>query len=255
VDFYKDGGHDTASPWVQGATKISDQYGISELDKARMDIANARGVIVNSSPSAFWTLYHIFSDQSVLDEVRAALTPLLESTTIDGSPNYELDVSHIRDVPILKSVFHEALRHYANGKGTRKVVEDMDFGNGYNLKKGTFIFIPNRPYHFHEPTWGPTVNDFDPHRFMNIKTPRGAYLPFGGGQSLCPGRFFAQNQILSMCAMMALRYDIGPRSGGWVHPGVDDIDPTLIVHPPNQKMFVDVLPRDGLDKGTWTFKV
>ena len=253
--YYSSRGCDSGSEWVQGATKVSDSYGISDRDKARLDISNSHAVLANTIPAGFWTVYHIFSDARILNEVRSALMPLLTIESENGAVAYTIDVKEVREVPILESVFYEVLRHYANGTGTRIVVEDTMLDDRYLLKKGSFVFMPNRSYHFNPAIWGPTVDDFDAHRFIDLKTPRGAFRPFGGGANLCPGRFFAMNGILAMSAMLALRYDVKPLTGHWLHPGVDDTNMTLLVHPPKAKTELTAVARAGWKDGQWAFKI
>ena len=36
----------------------------------------------------------------------------------------------------------------------------------------------------------------------------GAYLPFGGGPGICPGRHFARQEVLTTLAVLALRFDV-----------------------------------------------
>ncbi|KAG9237430.1 cytochrome P450 [Amylocarpus encephaloides] len=253
IKFYANGGNDTASPWVQGATNVSNRWKITDLDKARLDIANSHGIIANATPTGFWTMYHIFSDQAVLQEVRATMEPLLTTTEIDGNINYILDVCQIREIPLMKSILYEVLRCYANGVGTRMVVEDTVLADRHLLKKGSFLFISNQSCHLDQSSWGPTAHQFNARRFVESKTPRNAFVGWGGGQSMCPGRFLAQNQILSFCAMMALRFEARPRGGSWVHPGTDTRNTTINVHPPKREVLVDITPREGRRLGSWRF--
>lgn len=168
-------------------------------------------------------------------------------TRNDGIARFDVDLSQIRDVPILTSVLHEALRHYANGTGTRIVVEDTMLDSRYLLKKDSFVFMPNQSYHFNASVWGPTVGDFDARRFMNNRAPSNSFRAFGRGANLCPGRFFAMNTIVAMSAMLALQYDIKPAAETWMHPGVDDSNMTLLVHPPKGKYWLMLRPgKDGL---------
>ena len=67
--------------------------------------------------------------------------------------------------------------------------------------------------------------------------------------------FLAANQILSMYAMFALRYDITPVCGGWAHPGTDDGNMTLIVHRPKNDVNVKITVRRGWEGGSWAFKL
>lgn len=254
VKYYADEGNTTASRWIQENTRISNRYDVSDRDKGAMDVANTHGLLANTTPTSFWTLYHVFSDPSVLEEVRAAVQPLVTTSSTDGRPSHEMDLRDIRSVPILRSVLHEVLRYYANSVGTRAVVEDTMLAGRYLLKKGTFIIMPNRACHFDEPSWGSTTSDFDARRFVTIPNPRAGFVGFGGGINMCPGRFFAQNQVLALCAMMALRFDITPRGGSWVHPSTDDHDMTVNVHPPKHTVLVDVMPREEW-QGEWTVRL
>ena len=44
----------------------------------------------------------------------------------------------------------------------------------------------------------------------------GGFVPFGGGVRMCPGRFFAKNEMLASLAMLATNYDFELRTPqGW----------------------------------------
>ncbi|KAM0129467.1 hypothetical protein ACHAO1_008481 [Botrytis cinerea] len=253
--YYAIKGEEFACHWVRGATEISRRYNISDRDKASMDVANTHGILANTAPTAFWMLFHIFSDNTVLKEVRSVVLSLVAQTkTSSGITSYELKLHEICDAPILQSILHECLRLYANGSSTRIIAEDT-IQAGYLLKKGSLLFMPNSVFHRDPRLWGPNVRQFDARRFINTKQSRSAFMGFGVGQSLCPGRFLAQNQILFMCVMMAMRFDMKPKTGTWVHPGTDDSDATRNVHPPKQKVTVDIFPRDGWNDGIWKVEV
>ncbi|KAL8638586.1 MAG: hypothetical protein Q9228_004276 [Teloschistes exilis] len=253
VDYYNSRGCDLASSWVQGAFKVSDGYQISNEDKARLDISNSHAILANTLPTAFWTVYHIFADATVLEEVRTAVMPLVTTKTTNGVVTHQFDFGRIRDVPILRSVMHEALRHYANGTGTRILMEDTLLNGRYLLKKNSFVFMPNRSYHFDASVWGPTVDAFDAQRFVNFKPPSASFRAFGGGVNTCPGRFFAMNEILAISALLVLRVDIKPVVEAWAHPGIDDSNMTLAVQPPKLKTLVNFSPRSGWTDGEWRF--
>jgi len=251
--YYDINGQDTASHYIQGQSKISATYKFSNEDKARLDTANAHAVLANTTPTAFWTVYHIISDPAILEEVRAAITPRVSIKSKNGIEQYEIDVTHVSEISILRSILYECLRHYGNGAGARVIIEDTLLDNQYLLKKGSFIFMPNRYYHFDPSLWGPTVDTFDSHRSMKSKTHPGAFRGFGGGVSLCPGRFFAMNGILAICAMLAMRFQFKPMQGKWVHPGTDKSNITLLVHPPKETVLVDFEPRKDWNSKPWAF--
>ncbi len=253
--YYATHGIDTASQFLKARNKTSERWGLSINDQARLDAVNGHAILANTTPTAFWTLYHIYCDPAILDEVRAQILPLLTVEEQDDKMLCTINISHIRDVPILSSILHESLRHYASGTGVRVAVKDTMLDDHYLLKKDSFIFMPNRSYHFDSASWGPTVNDFDAHRFMRPKPHvPGAFRGFGGGANVCPGRYFAMNDILAMCAMFALRYDMKPHGGVWVHPGTDDSNMSLIVLPPKHKTNVDIVTRQGWEGRSWRFR-
>lgn len=72
--------------------------------------------------------------------------------------------------------------------------------------------------------WGEDACDFNPGRFMSQdavtdgknteKKRRAAYMPFGGGAHLCPGRNFASAEVLGVVGALILGYEIeGLRAG------------------------------------------
>lgn len=62
--------------------------------------------------------------------------------------------------------------------------------------------------------WGADSHDFDPERFVKEtdketeKKRRAAYVPFGGGMHLCPGRHLALDEILGFTSALVLGYEI-----------------------------------------------
>ena len=45
---------------------------------------------------------------------------------------------------------------------------------------------------------------------------QGGWVPSGGGVRMCPGRFFAKNQMMAALAMICTKFDIELRmSAGW----------------------------------------
>ena len=259
-EYFASGATEAASDYIKAAAKVIDRYDISFNDKARFEISNAHAILANTVPTAFWTLYHIFSDRAVLAEVREAVMPLVSIRgTSEKHPVREIHIGTIREVPILRSVLYECLRHYATGTGARIAVEDTMLDGRYLLRKGSFVFMPNKCYHFNVSAWGPTVDEFDARRFCGpkgLQKPRhGAFRGFGGGVNKCPGWFFAMNEILSMCAMLAIRFDIEPISGVWKHPGVDEENMSFIVSPPKRDLSVKFSARQCWTHGSWAFKL
>lgn len=82
--------------------------------------------------------------------------------------------------------------------------------NGTYFRPGNTIAIPLRLLHFDKQIWGSRSEEFCPERFIvdkNLKN-NAAFRPFGGGVSLCPGRFLARQQIFGLIATFVQRFDI-----------------------------------------------
>jgi len=244
---------------TKGRYEVVKQYGISPKDTARFEAVQGVTILSNTVPSGFWTLFHVLSRPSILEIVRAEAIKLLSISESDGRIIRTLDVSKIREVSILVSTMQESLRHQGLGSGTRMVVEDTMLDSRYLLQKGAFLMMPNEPFHFNEIAWGPNVHAFDASRFTKSESSHkmhsGAFRAFGGGANLCPGRFFATTEILSMVCMCALRYDISPVNGKWTDPKPDISIMSSIVLPPKEKLMVNIEARKGMENGAWAFKI
>ena len=97
--------------------------------------------------------------------------------------------------------------------------------------------------------FGEDVNEFNPHRWTERKglerSP--SWRPFGGGQTLCPGRFVAQQTVLTFVAMVVWRFEIEVAGGeGCGFPRADKGKPVLGVMGPLDDVLVNMRPREGL---------
>jgi len=101
------------------------------------------------------------------------------------------------------------------------VVEETSV-SGYTLKVGHNIICPSYAQHHLPEYFGPAPERFDPERFINPVLAKGMSADpkmvraFGGGVSLCPGRFFASNEVLSYAASVLWRFDIVFKKDGLV---------------------------------------
>jgi cytochrome P450 len=75
--------------------------------------------------------------------------------------------------------------------------------------------------------WGPSTHDFDPERFLRDKSLARSqnFRPFGGGYTLCPGRFIARKAIYTIVALLFCRYDVTLDQGD-IHQKLPRLDDT-----------------------------
>jgi cytochrome P450 len=101
------------------------------------------------------------------------------------------------------------------------VVEDTSVG-GYTLRVGHNIICPSYAQHHLPEYFGQDPEKFDPERFIEPVLAKGTpadskmVRAFGGGVSLCSGRFFASNEVLSYAASVLWRFDITFKGDGRV---------------------------------------
>merc|ERR1711871_1823865 len=79
----------------------------------------------------------------------------------------------------------------------RRAPHDMELAlpsGEIRLRSGDNIVVANSLYHFDDTIFGEDCHTFRFDRFAN-ETKLPAVMPFGGGKSMCPGRYFAANEM------------------------------------------------------------
>lgn len=86
---------------------------------------------------------------------------------------------------------------------------------------------PFRQFHLNRELFGADATDFHPERFLKDKklANQKGYHPFGGGNTYCPGRFLAKQEIYTLVALMLDRFEIDVEEGSL--PTVNEAEPSL----------------------------
>jgi len=225
---------------------------IPHSDLARFETVNGIGMLANTVPTAFWAIFHIFSDPDLLKKVRSQVEAI--SSTSESGSFRTINLKELKEAPIISSVIQEALRQRATGAGPRMVMEDIKIGNNL-LKKGNFAIVAHKALHFNKAVWGDNAEDFDAERF-NGKVPSHAFRGFGGGANMCPGKAFAMTEVAALLAMLVLRFDLEPvGEGGWKEPGQDITNMSLQIGPPLRRPIVRFVARPEVKKFAWSHNV
>lgn len=253
--YFKEGGQNEGSALIKARFEHSSEHKIPVEDIARFEVGGAIAILTNTSPTAFWMVYHLYSNPTALEECRQELSNVAsnDTTTMDNGETIQirtLDMSKVKDsCPLLLSTLQEVLRVHSVGVATRLVMEDHMLDNKYLLKKGNTVLIPGPVQHTSTSAWGPDVDEFDHWRFL----PRSkrynpvAFRGFGGGITLCPGRHFASTEIISFVAMLILRFDVTPVSGKWVRLTSGNAKLWETTPVPDNDIEVKISPRDSED--------
>ena len=182
----------------------------------------------NVLPAIFWFIFEALKDPSLCQQLLAEVQPCVSEET------GEIDVMKLATQPLLQSTHAETLRLRVAIAMTR-VSEREDYNlDGYRVKKGNPLVIFSRPAALNEEAWTlagrkPTrpLEEFQAERFLvKKKDPEqdgelefsmdglaGCWLPYGGGQRMCPGRHFAKNEMLGTFALLFTRYEVQLKAG------------------------------------------
>ncbi|KAI1174350.1 cytochrome P450 [Nemania sp. FL0916] len=261
--YLEDGHHRTASKIVQKHVEIAIQHGWTLRAAARAELSFLFAGIVNATTSTFWILLQIFADPQLLSVVRGEITQVLRpdgDNVEDAHPQgYRLSIADLKDrCPMLIAVYRECLRLGSDNYSTRVVKENTILADRYFLKKGAIVQIAGGVIHADQSIWGDNVEDFNPGRFLDSEKQSGnarqrqihpaAFRAFGGGKTLCPGRHFAMNEILSLVSLVVLMFDMEAPDGGKINvPRKNDgVLPVHILEPISPVKVLISRRRDGL---------
>jgi cytochrome P450 len=205
------------------------EYGFTDLEIGKMEVALLQVATSNAIPTSFWTLIFIASSPSLVASIRQELMYIFK--VISPKKELSLNISCFSShCPLLVSTYQEATRLANSQVVTRRVMADTTISDGkssYLLKKGADVQMPAGVNHMASTNWGTNASDFDARRFLQreekasmndkekeeFKTQKRSFFPFGGGKHLCPGRSFAFAEILGTIAILVLGFDITGSDG------------------------------------------
>lgn len=147
---------------------------------------------------------YLLHNPQQMDLVRQEIAPAFQGDKL-------IDASYLFEkTPKLETIWHETLRMYSHATSARAIKQDTMIG-GRILRRGHRIMIPNRVLHFDKQVWGPDADSFQPQRFENKSndlTKSQSWRPFGGGKSLCTGRYVARHVSFMFVAILLRRFDV-----------------------------------------------
>eukprot|EP01089_Gocevia_fonbrunei_P007051 TRINITY_DN18071_c0_g1_i1.p1 TRINITY_DN18071_c0_g1~~TRINITY_DN18071_c0_g1_i1.p1 ORF type:complete len:338 (+),score=58.61 TRINITY_DN18071_c0_g1_i1:121-1134(+) len=180
---------------------LSNEISLSPKDTSTLQIAMLWASQANTIPAVFWTIFNVLSDSDCYSEIIKEINENLGEST-------DISTLDLDKLPKLDSAVSETLRLAASIMVIRKALEatEMDLMNGteekkYKIRKGDFVCIIPEMIHYDSEIYE-NPQSFKWNRFLGGakffkkgKRVLNYLTAFGGGVSMCPGRYFAQNEI------------------------------------------------------------
>ena len=215
---------------------------VDRRDRDHLQLGLLWAAQANTIPAAFWTLAYVLADATARNDLRAEIDPLLIAS--GGVCTRE----QLRAMTRLDSAVSEALRLATNSLTMRLVLRptvlDLDSGR-WSLRQGDRLCIAPSVTH-RDPALFPEPERYRHDRFIGAQfIKRGkkvglAFMPYGGGVSMCPGRYLAHEEVKHLVARVLHRLDVellGPL------PPLDGRRAGLGVLPPRGALMVRMRPR------------
>ncbi|KAB5576620.1 cytochrome P450 [Coniochaeta sp. 2T2.1] len=268
--------HDVTDSTVGGITRDrarvlrTNGFSSDEIGKVEMILAIAG--VTNSAPTLFWMIAYVYARPYLVAMLRDEMDAFVhrEKTTGSGDIATIKATNFEAQCPLLTSCFRETLRLSCFGVSSRRLVADATVtdsnGHPYLLKKGVDIQVPVGVPHRLENVWDNTAAKFDYQRFLEKKGARNgtsekakktAYIPFGGGRHLCPGRSFALTEVMSIMGTLLAGFEV--ESLGLSFSDVKLGPPrmtTAVVKPLNEGagLGVRITRRKGWEQVQWKYE-
>ncbi|KAI1455297.1 cytochrome P450 [Annulohypoxylon moriforme] len=202
------------------------------------DLGVAWASLSNIVAASALIVLHVTQDQELHNRVRNELRSNFGQQSLA-----EIDLKKLSNNPLLASVYAETLRLYVETFTlVSSPIEDVPLGK-YWLPKGKLGIVNSAMAHRDEEFWNTKdgqypLNKFWADRFLidpndptsgpskiirqepnyenpedttphfSLKGLEGSWIPYGGGNLVCPGRFLAKNVMIFTCAFLTQEFDV-----------------------------------------------
>lgn len=218
---------DNISGWIWDMQNFRKEKGMDESMINRYMFVLLWASQGNTGPSAFWLLLYLMKHPDAMQALRREVDKVLKESGQEvrpGGPLVDLTREMLMKTPVLDSAVEETLRLVAAPILTRSVLQDITLkmadGREYLIRKGDRMAIfPYISVHV-DPEIHPDPHTFKYDRFLSAdgtgkktdfykggKRVKYYTMPWGSGVSMCPGRFFATNELKQFVFLMLVYFD------------------------------------------------
>ncbi|XP_033996384.1 5-beta-cholestane-3-alpha,7-alpha-diol 12-alpha-hydroxylase-like [Trematomus bernacchii] len=231
---------DNVSKWVCDMHQAIMDMGINESMVDRLMLVLLWVSQANTGPTAFWLLFFIMKHPEAMAAVKGEVDQVLKESgqkVLHGGPLIDLTCEMLKKMPILDSAVDETLRLTATPTLIRAVSQDMTLNMADGCKclvrKGDRLALFPYMVVQTDPEIHPDPHSFKYDRFFNPdgskktdfykagKKVKYYNMPWGAGVSMCPGRFFANNELKQFIFLMLVYFEIELKNP---HDEVPDTD-------------------------------
>ncbi|XP_033022120.1 5-beta-cholestane-3-alpha,7-alpha-diol 12-alpha-hydroxylase-like [Lacerta agilis] len=214
------------SGWITDQQEQLAETGMPEYMRDRFLFLLLWAAQGNTGPASFWLLAYLMKNPKAMDEVRKEVDRVVgESGQKVRAGGAVLNVTKemLDKTPILDSAVEETLRLAAAPMLVRAVLVDLELkmndGRKYLLRKGDRVALfPFVAAHM-DPEIHPDPHVFKYDRFLSLDGRKKEFykngekvkyytMPWGAGTSMCPGRYFATNEVKLFAFLMLTYFDM-----------------------------------------------
>ncbi|KAM7189587.1 Cytochrome P450 [Rhypophila sp. PSN 637] len=216
------------SPLSRGMIQWGKRFGFSNRTIGAVFALLFYGIHANTVPICSRILMELIRDPSLWQAVREEV--LRTETTTNGDDRdtkASFDHKKLANLPLLTSIYTEALRLYEGALITRTALEPVTVG-GYTFSKGSIFQASQVVAHLDEEVWGTPehpATEFWAYRhtketaveaengtvtqqpIFSLAGPPGSFFPFGGGLNVCTGRNLAKAEVFTVVANIVSNFE------------------------------------------------
>ncbi|KAL2827745.1 cytochrome P450 [Aspergillus cavernicola] len=196
---------------VKAAVEEMRSRGMSEEDMASYLLMVFWAINANTFKIVFWLVAHIVADPATLAAVTTEVASILSEDSHESLS--ALSIRFERNA-LLEALYNEAHRIALSTSSARTVRQDVTI-NGRIFSAGTHAVVPYRQLAMSHPLLSQDWDLFQPERFLSNPElgQSKSFLPFGGGNHKCVGRFLSRRLVLTFTALFIHRFEIRPLDG------------------------------------------
>nr|XP_046263244.1 cytochrome P450 7B1 [Scatophagus argus] len=220
----------STSQFVKRRRELFDQYGtLRAIDKAAHHFAILWASVANTVPACFWAMYYLVSHPVALEVIRQEILDMLNVSGVEFSRDKDVKLGReqLDKLIYLESAINESLRLSSASMNIRVAEEDFCLRlNGERsaaVRKGDIIVLYPQSLHMDPAIYEePQTFRFD--RYIQDGREKTDFykdgqklkyyrMPFGSGSTMCPGRYFAINEIKQFLCVLLIYFDIQLEEG------------------------------------------